>query len=364
MKKSRLLMVGGTLFIMQLICQGFSAEVLAQGKQVIKLSCANYFPPAHELTILQGEFLKEIEKRTNGRVAINYFPGGSLLGPTKMHDGVIQGIADIGCAHIGYSRGRFPQTEVFSLPLGFPDAWVAAKCVKDFVKEYRPELKEWDSVHILYLHTATAGAIMTSKKQIRVMEDLKGVTLRSIGLTAEAVEALGATPRDLPVGEIYDAIAKGVIDGATISLEAAKGFKLAEVAKYCTYSWQLSAVSVFYVIMNKNKWNSLPADIQKIFNDVSVKYEDKFATAWNEVNIEGKKFFKSKAGNTYYELLPEEGVKWHKATLPVTEKWIKDMRAAGFSEERQKEHVNFLVKRIGYWIEKEKELKIPTPIKD
>jgi TRAP-type C4-dicarboxylate transport system substrate-binding protein len=333
----------------------------AEAKSVINLSSAAYLPPFHAITKIQGEFNKALEKATNGRVKIEYFPGGSLLGPTKMHSGVLQGVADIGCAHIGYSRGRFPQTEVFTCPLGFPDAYVAGQCANDYYKEYKKELKEWDGVHVLFLHCTSGGGIFNKRRPVRTMADLKGMTLRSIGLSAMAISKLGATPRDLPIRETYDAIAKGVIDGAFMSIEGSKSFKLAEVCKYLTYSWHISAVAVFYVIMNKNKWDSLPADIQEIFNNVSEEWRQKFVLKWNDINIEGRDYFIATKGNDYYELPEEEGVKWFKASEPVIEEWLAAKKGKGFSEQKQRDRISFIQERIKYWRGKQKELGIPSP---
>ncbi|MCP6756678.1 hypothetical protein NL533_34145, partial [Klebsiella pneumoniae] len=77
-------------------------------------------------------FCDEVKKRTNGRVEINYSPGGSLLSPVKMYNGVVQGIADMGFTHTSYTRGRFPVTETLDLPLGYTSGYVASKVSQDF----------------------------------------------------------------------------------------------------------------------------------------------------------------------------------------------------------------------------------------
>src|SRR3972149_4723633 len=91
----------------------------------IKLTYAN-FPPAPTFPCVQMERWKtEVEKRTNGKVAVQTFPGGTLLDAKNMMDGVIAGTADIGCLCMAYQPGRFMVTNATALPLGFPDATVA-----------------------------------------------------------------------------------------------------------------------------------------------------------------------------------------------------------------------------------------------
>lgn len=88
-------------------------------EKVTKLKYSNFFPPSHKNSILSEQWGKEIEKRTNGRVKVTYFPGSILTPPTQTYDSVVKGIADIGQSLVGYSPGRFPLTEVLALPLGY-----------------------------------------------------------------------------------------------------------------------------------------------------------------------------------------------------------------------------------------------------
>jgi TRAP-type C4-dicarboxylate transport system substrate-binding protein len=125
----------------------FAVQSVALGADVIKLKAANYLPPTHPMSVLTGWFCDEVKKRTNGQVEITYHAGGTLLNPVKMYDGVITGITDLGVSHIQYTRGRFPVTEVFDLPLGSPSGWVATQVSTDFNAKFKP--KEWDEVHVL-----------------------------------------------------------------------------------------------------------------------------------------------------------------------------------------------------------------------
>jgi len=97
----------------------------------IKLTYAN-FPPAPTFPCVQMEkWKKVVEKRTNGKVAIQTFPGGTLLKAKGMIDGVIAGTADIGCICMAYQPGRFPITNAIALPLGLPNSEVASLTLWD-----------------------------------------------------------------------------------------------------------------------------------------------------------------------------------------------------------------------------------------
>ncbi len=105
-----------------LVC-GFVAAMLVlasapgQCANTVELSYSIFFPATHGNTILATEWAKEVEKRTNGAVKINMFPGGTLPPPDQCYDGVVKGISDIGMSVVSYTRGRFPLTEVIDLPL-------------------------------------------------------------------------------------------------------------------------------------------------------------------------------------------------------------------------------------------------------
>jgi len=315
-----------------------------------ELKFCNYFPiPAAQSKIGEA-FIKDLEAQSKGQLKITYFPAGTLLTAPKMYDGVVEGIADIGLSNIGYTFGRFRMTEVLDLPLGFPNAWVANHVANDFIKQFKP--KEWDKIHMLSMHTSPVNVVLSATKPVYKMEDLKGMTLRGLGFIAEVVHALGGTPRPIPTPEAYEAMQKRVIDGLMIPMETMRAFRYAEVAKYVTECWAIGQVYTFYLVMNKDTWNKLPANIQKIFNEYP--FEEKFAVMWNEIDIDGKNYGKEK-GLQYIELPSAEITKWKKAVEPVLDTYVKSMVGAGYLEKDTRELINFARMRIEYWTKKQKE---------
>jgi len=189
---------------------GFSFGVLPAYGQV-KLNYSNFFPAPHTNCVLSVDWGKEIEKRTNGRVQVTVFPGGTLTPADKCYDGVVKGISDIGMSVPSYTMGKFPLSEVLDLPLGSKTAAVATRLVNDFYKKFKP--KEFDEVKIMYFHAHGPAFLHTRPKAINKLEDLKGVKIRGTGTTARVVSNLGGTPVAMPMPEAYDAISRGVADG-------------------------------------------------------------------------------------------------------------------------------------------------------
>lgn len=310
------------------------------------------------MSILGEDFIAEIDKRTNGRVKITYFPGGSLLDPKSMFDGVVDGIADMGWSHVGYYRGLFPVTEVLTLPMGFTSGWVDTHVVNDFYQEFRPG--EWDDkVHVVLFAGTGPKVIHMKDKAVRQLEDLKGQEIRAPGLAGEVVTALGGTPVPTPMPEAYEAVSKGVVDGLRLPFEPLIAWKMAEVTKYTTNCWQIGEVDVFFLVMNKGAWNNLPADIQKVFNEVAEEFIELYAQAWNDLDFAGRDAA-LEHGNEIIELSPEEAARWVAAVEPVLETYVQSMVAAGHSEADVRGWIKFATERIDYWTQKQVEAGITS----
>lgn len=356
MRKKSVLVVVGIIFFGLIFTVSAMDTASAQGK-VIKLKVANFFPPPSNQSKILEEFCRDLEKRTGGGVKADYFAGGSLLRPTDMFDGVVNGIADIGYSHVYYTSGRMPVTEAAGLPLGYPSAWVAGQVLNDFYQEFKP--KEFDQVKVLLLNTSTPSAIATAKKPVRTLEDMKGLTLRAPGIAGEVIKALGGTPAPTPMPEVYDAIAKGVLDGEASNFETLVTFRFAEVVKYSTSVWQITNPYPFYLVMNKKSYGKLPPEIRSIFDTLVGEYKQRYQLRWNAVDFAGKAFGEKK-GVEFIELSASEAQKWIAAVEPVIDGYVKNMVSKGFTETEVRGYIKFLRDRIKYWTEKQIALRIPS----
>ncbi len=295
----------------------------------IKLNYSIFFPATHKHSVLATEWSKEIEKRTGGKVQITMFYGGTLTPADKCYDGVVKGISDIGMSVFAYTRGKFPLTEVSDLPLGIKSGLVATKVINEYYKKFIP--KELDEVKVMYLHGHGPG-ILHTKKPVNKLEDLKGMKIRCTGMAAKIVAALGATPVAMPMGETYDALSRGVVDGSMAPQEALQGWKWGEVVKYTIENYGSSYSTGFFVVMNKEKWNSLSPDIQKIIEQVNEEYIEKQGKAWDEIDKAGRDYTVAR-GNKIISLSPEEDQRWEKLVRPLLNDYKKNMRDKGLPGE-------------------------------
>jgi len=294
-------------------------------KAQIKLSYAN-FPPAPTFPCVQMERWKtEVEKRTAGKVKVETYPGGTLLHAKNMFDGVAAGTADIGCTCPSYFPGMFPVIEAVDLPVGWPSATVASAALFDLVQKYKP--KELEKFKVITMFTCPPANIM-SMKPILSLEDLKGYELRASGTGAKILGLLGAAAVGMPQSDVPEAIQKGVIKGNVSSLEVMKDFKYAEYCRHVTANVNLFVVS-FAVVMNKAKWESLPADVKKVIDDLS-RDQAIWTGRYVDNHVKESMEWSKKTYNVQvYELSPKEISRWYSVLKPMTEKYIKDVEAKG-----------------------------------
>ena len=213
----------------------------------------------------------------------------------------------------------------------------------------------------LLFSTSPESMVQTLNKKITTLEDLKGLKIRATGRIADITKALGATPMPIEIVDTYEALRRGVIDGNLGNFEQLKGFKLGEVLKYQTASWKIATVYCFYVVMNKNKWNSLPADVQKVFTDVSREFVDEWAMEWNKIDIEGKEYF-VKQGGQIVPISDAEMARWVKAVEPVIADFKKDMISKGYKAAEADAWISYIMERVNYWKDQQKAKNIPTAL--
>ncbi|NLL20247.1 MAG: hypothetical protein GX263_00725, partial [Firmicutes bacterium] len=158
---------------------------------------------------------------------------------------------------------------------------------------------------------------------------------------------------------VYEAMSKGTIDGLLVSSEVLESFKIADVTKYTTYVPCIGNQYNFYIAMNKDKWNSLPEDIQQIFTDLRSEYEERMGLGWIDMNRAGF-HLAIEQGAEYITLSDEEAARWQEAVQPVMEDYITKMVDKGYSEQEIREQLAFIRERMDYWKKQEVEEDIPS----
>ena len=295
-----------------------------QAPKPIELQFNFLWPPqAQQVTDGYAPWFAEIEKRTGGRVKINPHYLNSLAPIQEAYNAALTGLADISEIDLQLHPGMFPMYDV--VYYGFPSTKYS-RFTRNFwilQKEFPKMREEWNKVKLLYAWSMGPNRI-ESVKPVRKLEDAKGIKLAGMGdKNPRYSQALGFTGVSLPPMEVYTAIDKGVVDGATMTSDSLVSFRLAEVVKYHTYV--SIGGTLFVVTMNKAKWDSLPSDIQKIFDDVSEKWAMDF---WDNAMFKMEKKsiqYGIDHGVEAIDLSSEETAKWDPKIKPLQEKYIESL---------------------------------------
>ena len=303
----------------------FVTTGFAQDK-VITLRFSNQFAPTSGNSIVLEEWCKEVEKRTNGKIVVKYYPGNVLNPPQQAYDSVVGGVVDLSNHILGYTAGKFPLTEVLDYPLGYKSGYIATKLMNEYYKKFKP--KEFDDVRVMYFHGQGPGILHTRTKPVNKLEDLKGMRIRTFGSNAQLMTLLGGTPVAMPMQEAYDSISKGVADGLMGCYEPLTGWKLAEVIKYTTETYGVGYSATFLVSMNKAKWNSIAPAEQKIIEQINQEWIEKHGKLWDQWDKDAKES-SLKRGNKVITLSAAEQARWYKKAEPLFAEYISKMKEKG-----------------------------------
>jgi len=287
-----------------------------------------------------------ITEKSNGRITFTVY-GASVLGSGPEQYYLIKiGVADIGVPATGYTPGRFPLTDVFTLP----GAFITSKATADMVLAVGERIlyKEFTDTQPLAFMRAQDFYIYTSDKPVKVLEDLKGLKLRSSGgIITPTIEALGATPVFLDMSDVYLSLETGMIDGAVLGPSAIPTFKLEDQFNHVT-KIQLGS-SAHVLAINLDTWEKLPEDLKKAVKEGAqgVGYGQPAMLAASDQAV--TKIFLDRGG-TVTTLSPEEKARWINALKPVVDNWEADLVSKGLPgkelmdivrEECQKRNVSF-----------------------
>jgi TRAP-type transport system periplasmic protein len=309
-----------------------------------KFTYNNFFPPTSLYSILAEMWIKEINKRTNGAVEINYLPGASLTSSDKVYDGVVSGISDIGFSVVAYTIGRFPVTELIDMPQGYPSGFVSTMVANDYYNQFKPA--EFNDVHVFYFQATGPQVIFTTKKPVSKLEDLPGMVLRSTGVGSKIASVLGAQGYAAAQNAAYELMSKGVIDGSIAPREVLAGWKQGDVVNYVTECYDIGSVSNMYVVMNKSKWGALPSDIQKVFSDVSQEWIKNHAMVSATYDKLGMDYFFAQPNRKEIFLTPDESKRWVAKVQPLVDNTLMNIAAKGYNQNALQQYIK---DRIKYW---------------
>jgi len=305
-----------------------AAPALAQD---VTLRLHQFLPPqANVPKLVLDVWADKVEADSEGRIKVERYPSMQLGGtPPELMDQAIDGVADIVWTVVGYTPGRYPSTEVFELPFMMTNARAASSAYWQMFEKHMKDT-EFKDVHILGTWVHGPGLIHANK-EVRKPEDMQGMKIRGGSrLANRLLEITGATPIGMPVPAIPEGLSKGVIDGTTIPWEVTAALKVPElVSNHTEFTGNALYVLTFVLAMNKDKYESMPADLQKVIDDNSGLEFSIFAGGTQADSDEPARKLAEDRGNNIVTLSAEETQAWKDAAQPIYEEWIAEMDSKG-----------------------------------
>lgn len=308
---------------------GALALALAAPAAAETLKLAHFVPPAHVVTASVVEPLsKGVEADSNGDLTIQVYPGGELgAGPMEQYVRALQGVADITWGLPGYTSSQFPKSMIVEMPNAIPDGMTGYDMLWN---AYDAGLLngEFPGTRPLAIWVSEPSLFIMKDHEIRSPDDLKGLKVRVSGSVPGAmVSALGATPVQMPAGEIYNALQTGLIDGVVTGMSAVNDFKLDEVANSYTIGAPLGHI-MFYLVMNQGSYDAL-SDSQKAALDkntgrtLSKSGED----GWNALAAKTLEKVSADPDNTVIHLTDAEIAPFDAVATQTRDRLLSEMKA-------------------------------------
>lgn len=306
------------------ICSGtmaFAAETL---------TISSWLPPTHPINteMLQG-LVTMMEEATDGQVTGEIKMG--LAPPPAQMDLVMDGAADMTIIFHGYQPGRFIGTKLIELPGYTGNAEAASVAYWHVQEKYLDKLDEHRGVKLVALTTHGPGQIH-SNKPIGKLSDLQGLKTRlGGGVSADVGAELGLVGIQVPAPKVYETLSSGAADAVAMNMGERISFKLNEVAKNVYEMPGGFYRGSFAVLMSQEKFDSLPADVQKaldekVFGEPASKM---MGIAWDASDAKARAETEAAADNTIVTASEEDQAAFAEMAARVREKILGELNDAG-----------------------------------
>lgn len=280
---------------------------------------------AEDYPTTQGayKFAELVKEKTNGRIEINVQAGGVLGDEKSVIEQMQFGGVDFARVSLSPLSEFVPKLNVLQLPYLYRDAEHEWKVLDgpigdDFINSF-------DGSNLVALSWYDSGArnFYTTNKQIKTLEDMKGLKIRvqESELMMGMIEALGASPTPMAYSEVYSALQTGVIDGAENNWPSYESTSHYEVAKYFTIDEHNRVPEL--QLASQVTWDKLSAEDQAILRECAKESSKLERELWAEREKTSEAKVKE-AGSEIYELPEEEKKRFQEAVQPLYEKFASD----------------------------------------
>lgn len=317
--KKRLCATVSIVFLFSFLMAGCGGQSGA-GDGTIVLKVGHIAPEEHSYAKGFNQFAEAVEKETGGKVKFEIYGNGQLGGEREIIEQVQLGSLDMTVVTAGPVGNFVEEFSVLEMPFLFRDLDHVYKTLDGELGQSLMAELEKAGFKALGIWENGMRHLTNDQKPIRSPEDLKGMKMRTVenDVYVETYKALGADPTPIAFPEVYTSLQQKVVDGLDSSYGVFHSTKLYEVQKH------LSEVGIYYaaapLLMNKDKFESLPEDVQQVL----VEKGREFAKVQRQINQEMEKEQKEdfiRKGGKVVEAEDLDLEAFRKAVQPVYEKY-------------------------------------------
>lgn len=314
-----------------LIFAGAVSMASAANKPEFRIKYVSASPPSSQTSVPIIWWADQVEKRSKGRVKIDFFWSGSLVKGPDTLGAVSKGIVPMGKIYTVDYVGQMPLAQLANLPFTSDDVYVMQRALSDMIKKYPSWQREFSRQNLVRLGGLATGTVhILSKTPVKTLDDLKGLSIRARGPQATVLKEMGAVPVSIAFGELYEAMDRGVV-GSTIMYELSiMPYKYNEVANNLTYVGLGQAMQA--EVMNKDYYEALPEDVRKLLNDTMDDAHHWYASTFAEKLAKEREQMKTGTGTpkvNFYHLSDADMHTWQQKAERVYTEWVQKNKKAG-----------------------------------
>lgn len=293
----------------------------ADGYQEATIRLAYNLPQSHHISKGVEEFAKKVTERSGGKVKVQVYPAGQLLSDKEMNQAILTGGVEMGVNSATLWASVVPAMGIFDVPFSFPSYDLAGKALSGEIgKKLNAEMEKKGAKVLIYADYGYAQ-FANNVKPLTKPDDFKGLKIRSIGhIPSAMIQAYGAAPVFMGAGEVYTALQRKTIDGATSGTTAMVQRKYDEVSKYLTivnYSYL-----EFLLAVNKKYWDALPPKTQELLTTTAKETEDWIRSQAEQEDKATAEQLKQKGMEVF--VVPESEIPaWKEAAKPAWDEYLK-----------------------------------------
>lgn len=287
----------------------------------INLKMANWVPPFHHFTTTAKNWIKTIEAASGGNIKVS-LDSNALAKPPGQYDLAKNGVRDITWSVGAYTPGRSPLFRFAEVPFASPNAEIGSAGHNKWYTKHGFDKREMKGT-VLITSFVHGPGMLHSKKEVRVMEDMKGIKIRVGGGGVLTAKVLGAVPVVQSATKSHESLQRGTTEAAFFPFEAVHGFRLSGLTKYHLEIPGGLYTTPFSINMNKKKFDGLPAAARQALMKAGGAAGAKFiGRHWDDAD-KGGRADAMKAGNKIQTLSAAEQKRWSRAVQIITDNWIK-----------------------------------------